>query len=231
MTTPLGQRLKEARKKADLTQSALATAVGISQSTYQELETGKSKKSAHLTEIADILKVDPHWLATGKGAPNPDDFVKNLLENATNPLLNESHNNEGRIWIDVVNIKFSCGDGESIEFHFNEVLEQISFDERFFKRHHVKPENMVIAHATGDSMEPYIRADDMFAIDKSDTEIRDGDVYAVYFEGEAMLKQIFKEEGGTLVLHSLNNKYRDKTVSSTNGKSFKVIGRQFWRAG
>lgn len=231
MTTPLGQRLKEARKKAGLTQSALATAVGISQSTYQELETGKSKKSAHLTEIAGVLKVDPYWLATGQGAEDPDTYVKKLLENATNPLLNESHNKEGRVWIDVVNIKFSCGVGESIEFHFDEVLEQLPFDQSFFKRHHVKPENMVIAYTSGDSMEYYIRAGDMFAIDVSDTEIKDGEIYAVYFEGEAMLKQIFKEEGGTLVLHSLNSKYRDKTVSAQNGKSFKVIGRQFWRAG
>lgn len=231
MTTTLGERLKESRKKAGLTQAQLAEAVGIKQSSYQALESGKNSKSAFITQIANQLGVDPNWLLLGFGTPEENPAVKKLLENATNPLLNDQQNNRDRIWIDVVNIKFSCGDGESIEFHFDEVLEQLSFDESFFKRHHVKPENMIIAHTSGDSMEPYIRADDMFAIDKTDTEIKDGEIYAVYFEGEAMLKQIFKEEGGTLILHSLNPKYRDKTVSAANGKSFKVIGRQFWRAG
>ena len=40
-----------------------------------------------------------------------------------------------------------------------------------------------------------------------------------------MLKQIFKESGGVLVLHSLNGKYRDKIISA---KINFVIG-QFWR--
>lgn len=46
-----------------------------------------------------------------------------------------------------------------------------------------------------------------------------------------MLKQIFKESGGVLALHSLNGKYRDKIISVENGANFRVIGRQFWRAG
>ena len=90
---------------------------------------------------------------------------------------------------------------------------------------------MKLALATGDSQEPYICTGDMFGIDLSDKDIRDGEFYAVYFEGEAMLKQIFKEEGGKLILHSLNPKYRDKTVSDINGANFRVIGRQFYRAG
>lgn len=231
MTTTLGQRLKESRLKAGFTQARLAEAVGIKQASYQALESGSNKKSAYLTQIAKILNVDANWLATGEKPSDIDLKVQKLLESSTSPLLNDLHNNEGRVWVDVVNIRFSCGTGESIEFHFNEVLEQVSFDPRFFKRHHVKAENVVIVHATGDSMEPYIMAQDLFAIDKTDTTVKDGCIYAVYFEGEAMLKQIFKEEGGTLVLHSLNPKYSDKRVTSTNGKNFKVIGRQFWRAG
>ena len=61
--------------------------------------------------------------------------------------------------------------------------------------------------------------------------LKESRLYAVYFEGEAMLKQIFKEPGGVLVLHSLNGKYRDKIISAENGANFRVIGRQFWRAG
>lgn len=231
MTTPLGQRLKQSRLNANLTQDQVAEAVGIKQSTYQALESGKNQKSAFITQIANILKVDAKWLLLGEGVPDVDANIQKLLENSSVPLLNEQHNNEGRTWIDVVNIRFSCGVGESIEFHFDEVLKRVSFDQEFFKQYKVKPENMKIALATGDSQEPYIRSGDMFAIDLTDTEIKDGEFYAVYFEGEAMLKQLIKEPGGVVVLHSLNQKYKDKVITNENGTNFRVIGRQFWRAG
>lgn len=229
--TTLGQRLKESRLKAELNQAQVAEAVGIKQPTYQALETGKTKKSSFLAEIATVLGVDAYWLATGSSVSNIDSDVAKLLENSSNPIFNSDYNNENRIWIDLVNIRFSCGNGESIAFHFDEVIKQVSFDESFFKIHSVKPENMKLAIASGDSQEPYVKTGDIFAIDLADIEIKDGEFYAVYFEGEAMLKQIFKEEGGVLTLHSLNNKYKDKTISVTNGSSFRVIGRQFWRAG
>lgn len=46
-----------------------------------------------------------------------------------------------------------------------------------------------------------------------------------------MIKQIFKEADGSLILHSLNEKFRDRRVTEENRKNFKVMGRQFWRAG
>lgn len=63
----LANRLKLARKNAKLTQSAIAERVGISQPTYQALESGKVEKTAFLLQIASTLKVSPTWLATGQG--------------------------------------------------------------------------------------------------------------------------------------------------------------------
>jgi|GEM_PF-322269 len=68
MTTELRERLKAARKDAKLTQKEIVTRVGITQPAYSELETGKSASSGYLPQIARILGVDAHWLATGKGA-------------------------------------------------------------------------------------------------------------------------------------------------------------------
>ena len=64
--TTLSDRLKQSRKNAGLTQSAVAQAVGITQPTYQALEAGKVTKSSYLLQIAEVLKVDTHWLATGE---------------------------------------------------------------------------------------------------------------------------------------------------------------------
>ena len=230
MTTQ-SQRLKDARLKAGLTQKQVADAVGIKQPSYSYLEKNDNAGSSLLPDIARVLKVDPMWLRTGEQPTGVDAQVAKLLENAQNPLLNMGDYDKDRIWVDLVNIKFSCGNGESIEFHYDDVIKRISFDDAFFKQHNVKQANVKLVLATGDSQEPYVRNGDIFAIDLADTEIRDGEFYAVYFEGEAMLKQIFKEPGGALSLHSLNGKYRDKLITPDNGANFRVIGRQFWRAG
>ncbi|MFW1636049.1 XRE family transcriptional regulator [Acinetobacter oleivorans] len=225
------KRLKEARLKAGLSQKQVADAVGMKQPSYSYLEQNPGAGSALLPEIAKVLNVDPYWLRTGETTENTDKSLSQIIDKSPNVTVSSEEQENERIWIDLVNIRFACGDGESIEFHFDEVLEKRDFPPQFFKKYGVKPENVKLALASGDSQEPYVCTGDVFAIDLVDTEVKDGEFYAVYFEGEAMLKQIFKEEGGKLILHSLNQKYKDKTVSSDNGASFRVIGRQFYRAG
>lgn len=225
------ERLKEARLKAGLSQKQVAEAVGMKQPSYNYLEKNDKGGSAKLAEIAKVLNVDPYWLRTGKTNQDVDLEIKQLLERS--PIISENSDEEdlNRIWIDLVNIRFSCGNGESIEFHFDDVIGRREIPASILKKHNVKPINVKMAKATGDSQEPYVCHDDEFAINLADTEIRDGEFYAVYFEGEAMLKQIFKEQGGKLILHSLNPKYKDKIVTNDNGIGFRVIGRQFYRAG
>ena len=138
----------------------------------------------------------------------------------------------GKIWIPLVELKFSCGTGVGWEYH-TDVIEKKSlpFDRTFFNRRKVNPENCVLCRATGDSNVPYMYDDDVFMIDKSDTQIKHGERYAFYFDGEAMLKKVFKRDGG-LVLHSENEReYPDIFVPAYNELPFVVVGRQFWRAG
>lgn len=81
---------------------------------------------------------------------------------------------------------------------------------------------MRIIKAKGDSMTDYIKDGDLVGIDISQTEVIDGEIYAVYFAGEGMIKQIFKEADGSLILHSLNEKFRDRRVTEENGKTLRL---------
>ena len=68
MNTEFGQRLKQARKAAALTQAQLAKKVGIGQSTIAELEKIGSG-SSHTPAIAAILNVSALWgLSRSHGA-------------------------------------------------------------------------------------------------------------------------------------------------------------------
>lgn len=229
----LQDRLKTARKAKKLSQAEVAEHIdGLSQSAYSQLESGKSRTTTKLIELASLFGVNTNWLATGQGEMSalPQD-LQGLLDNTSRPVSTTEIDPNSKIWLPLMDISFSCGDGVSIEYHFEKTKKRLAFDPDFLSSRGIKEQNVRLLYATGDSMEMFIFDGDVFAVDISDTTIRDGQIYAVYFEGEAMLKQIFKEAGGTLILHSLNPKYRDKVVTEDNGADFKVIGRQFWRAG
>lgn len=229
--TLLGQRLKTSRLEAGLNQKQVADAVGIKQPTYQALESGKTKKTAFIAELASVLNVDVHWLANGTSASQLDASIKDMLDNSIKPILNNVNNSNERIWINLVDIKFERTGASAIEPKFNETDKKVSFDREFFEKYSVEIDDVKLITAVDDSQAPYVKTNDIYAIDISSTEIKDGEFYAVYFEGELMLMQIFKEENSRLTLHSLNMKYRDRTVHMNNYESFKVIGKQFWRAG
>lgn len=63
----IGSRTREARKRAKMTQGALASRVGMKQSSLSELETGASNGTTMIASIASTLGVSALWLETGKG--------------------------------------------------------------------------------------------------------------------------------------------------------------------
>lgn len=65
----LASRLKLARQRANMTQSALAEASNMRQAEISKLEAGAVGRSSRVVEIARALRCDPYWLSTGKGEP------------------------------------------------------------------------------------------------------------------------------------------------------------------
>jgi phage repressor protein C with HTH and peptisase S24 domain len=63
----LKDRMKSARKHANLTQRELAVRVGVSQPVISQLESGENLQSVHLVRIAAACGVQPQWLADGDG--------------------------------------------------------------------------------------------------------------------------------------------------------------------
>lgn len=67
----IGQRIREARKAAKLTQEYVAKKSGIKQPTLSDLERGESASSSELVAIAIALNVNPSWLQYGRGEMKP----------------------------------------------------------------------------------------------------------------------------------------------------------------
>ncbi|WP_151767917.1 XRE family transcriptional regulator [Acinetobacter oleivorans] len=244
----INERILERMRELKLRQVDLIEATGAGKGTVSKWISGINTPSVeYMPALAQVLKTTESWLLSGKEPArfnnlNIQEFMdKHGLkikenesfdpDNILEPDVVDFETSNGYVWIDIVEASFSCGVGESIEFHFDAINGKYPLPPSFFQKKQVHPSCLRIIKAKGDSMEEYIFEDDLVGIDISQTEIIDGEIYAVYFEGEAMLKKIFKEEGGVLTLHSLNSKYKDRKVTEQNGINFKVMGRQVWRSG
>ncbi|USE79512.1 S24 family peptidase [Cupriavidus gilardii] len=135
-----------------------------------------------------------------------------------------------RVWIDRYDYHFSAGDG-LLQWEVRQ-KNALPFNLSFFKAKGAKPENCKLLVARGDSMEPYLFNRDVFMVDTTDTHIRDGEIYAVHFEDEALVKQLFKLPGGGIILHSFNDrKYPDRQIPAEKMEWIQIVGRVIYRSG
>ena len=61
----LGTRLRETRRKRELTQQELGDLAGTNQAVIQKIENGKSKSPRMVEDLALALEVNPAWLQWG----------------------------------------------------------------------------------------------------------------------------------------------------------------------
>lgn len=141
---------------------------------------------------------------------------------------NTSEEVEGRIWVDRADYHFSAGDGH-IQWEVRQ-KQALPFSVEFFKAIRSKPDNCRLVNVRGNSMEPFLFDRDMMMVDTSKTDIKDGLIYALYFSGEAWVKQVFKTPTG-LILHSFNEKYPDRELVGDSVADLKVIGEVVYRSG
>ncbi|QEI09452.1 helix-turn-helix transcriptional regulator [Pigmentiphaga aceris] len=228
----LSERMKEARVQAGLSQAELAKQLGAGQSTIASIENGRNQSSGRLVEIAQLLQVNPTWLASGQGPRKAQAAIDSV--DASDQIvvwekLSDLPPDENRTWIDRYDLLCSAGTG-IIQWEIRQ-KQALPFTIDFFKAIGSKPEHCRLASARGNSMEPFLFDRDMIMIDISKTTVRDGNVYAVCFEDETLVKQLFKQAGGALMLHSYNAKYPDRIVPASEETSFQVIGQVIYRSG
>lgn len=82
-----GERLKEARLDAGLSQGELAKLAGVKQGTVAEAE-AIGKSSTKVLEYAKATKVNPEWLATGKGKKHTPSSIREKSDTSNVKTIN-----------------------------------------------------------------------------------------------------------------------------------------------
>jgi len=180
----------------------LARLTGIPQPTILRLKKGTSKnpRSETIMPLADffgisISELRGEYLVTEKIAQPPSiDFVP----------------------VRYASIRLSAGvNGFEVDYH-NEDMPPIFFRSDWLRSKRFKASKLIACQITGNSMEPRLHSGDSVAINTESNTPIDGKVFAVNYEGELVIKRLYRDNG-SWYLRSDNpdkTRYSDKNCAS-----------------
>jgi len=199
----LASRLKHIRrsyKEGKYKQDLFAELLGIPLASYKSLETGRAPFSL---ERIDVLKekagVNPTWLLYGDGEMFLDDERE---KSRLIPYYEDIRASAG----------FGAVNGEVAIPEYLYVSQSFSLDLQVSKTEAIK--------CSGDSMYPNIKDGDVMFIDRSDIELKDGEVYVVRMNEEVFVKRLFRVPGKILA-KSDNENYPAFDIEG----DFEILGR------
>ncbi len=235
----IGSRLDTAMRAAGFgtNQSALHRDSGVPQPTINRILKGKGKKGPEtdtVRKLAAACKVTFEWLNEGIGPmvrteanqerahygndsphTNEGSPVKSVEENEENLTISK---------VRKVKLRLSAGvTGFSVEQE-EEDSNPIYFRKDWLSARGFKPENLIALRVKGESMEPNLHGGDTVVINTSDTTPKDGDVFAVNYEGECVVKRLVRD-AGTWWLSSDNTDQRRFQRKECSGEMCLLIGR------
>lgn len=202
----------------------LALRAGVSQGAIGHLESGRTSTSRSIVGIAKALEVDPAWLADGKG----DAFTSQWgsvppSSNAMEVVIAEDHDPDF-YQIPKVQLQLSAG-----LTGFQTVPElydgaKISVARNWVERNGFRASSLIAISIKGESMEPNLYHGDIVIVNTADTTMVDGAVFAVNYEGEAVIKRLTRD-AGQWWLSSDNPDQRRFYRKSCRGGECIVVGR------
>jgi phage repressor protein C with HTH and peptisase S24 domain len=114
----------------------------------------------------------------------------------------------------------------------SEVVENHGLKLRFAKstlrKKSVQPENAACAVIAGNSMEPVIPDGSTIWIDKGNTRIKDGEIYAIDHDGELRIKMLYKRPSGGIRVSSYNkDEWPDENYTPEEAQKIRILGYVF----
>lgn len=217
------QRLKAAREQAGLNKTTFAKLVEVSNPTVTDWEKSvddggiQEISGVRLSKICQVLNVDPEWLLHG------DKAASHGVPGGMQVRAADKDDPEF-IQIPMVKLRLRAGvTGFQTEPDRRDGG-TLGMRKSWIERTRLDPAHLVAIQVHGESMEPSLYEDDIVILNTADRRAVDGAVFAVNYEGEAVVKR-FTRDAGDWWLTSDNPDQRKYHRKICRGDACIIIGR------
>ena len=229
-------RLWLAMQEKGVSKAELARAAEVTPQAAGKWFKSNSISRESLDACAKRLGVSVTWLINGEGDPHAN--VSSLskhekLSNVGSLIDLEPWDSKTPLHEDEVEVPFymevelSAGHGSAIQLE--STGPKLRFSKSTLRRHGIDPNSAACVKVTGNSMEPVIPDGATVGIDIANTAIKDGDMYAIDWDGALFVKTLTRRPGNGLRIRSFNiDEYPDENLTAEEAKLVKIIGRVFW---
>lgn len=193
----IGARIEFLLKELGMTQTKLASAVGVSQPTIAQLIKGKAQGTKHLHAISRELETSPEYLLGQTDDPHPGD------EWTEPPRRDDAPDMSQIMMIRQIDLRFGAG-ATYLDQHVEENLG--AFPRGWVRQFTDAPADMLVWTRTkGNSMAPTINDGEPILIDMREKSIDDGDLIWAFAYGETgMVKRLRPHPDGSVEILSDN---------------------------
>ena len=199
----LSERLTSLMNEKGISQAELARLIGIKQPSVFKILSGETRNPKKILEIATALNVDPHWLKTGEGDPDPSYRIVEVSE----------PQNPNTVRIDILDVEASAGNGTYLSPTEQGLLSQ-EFDLTFFRQQFGRADakHLKLITVKGDSMAPTLESGDLLYVDISENYFAADGLYVFTFDGQTFIKRLQKV-GKEMLVISDNPTYKEWTFT------------------
>lgn len=199
----LSERLTSLMYEKGISQAELARLIGIKQPSVFKILSGETRNPKKILEIATALNVDPHWLKTGEGDPDPSYRIVEVSE----------PQKPNTVRIDILDVEASAGNGAYLSPTEQGLLSQ-EFDLTFFRQQFGRADakHLKLITVKGDSMAPTLESGDLLYVDISENYFAADGLYVFTFDGQTFVKRLQKV-GKEMLVISDNPTYKEWTFT------------------
>ena len=199
----LSERLTSLMYEKGISQAELARLIGIKQPSVFKILNGETRNPKKILEIATVLNVDPHWLKTAEGDPDPSYRIVEVSE----------PQNPNTVRIDILDVEASAGNGAYLSPTEQGLLSQ-EFDLTFFRQQFGRADakHLKLITVKGDSMAPTLESGDLLYVDISENYFAADGLYVFTFDGQTFIKRLQKV-GKEMLVISDNPTYKEWTFT------------------
>lgn len=199
----LSERLTSLMNEKGISQAELARLIGIKQPSVFKILSGETRNPKKILEIATALNVDPHWLKTGEGGPDPSYRIVEVSE----------PQNPNTVRVDILDVEASAGNGAYLSPTEQGLLSQ-EFDLTFFRQQFGRADakHLKLITVKGDSMSPTLESGDLLYVDIAENYFAADGLYVFTFDGQTFIKRLQKV-GKEMLVISDNPTYKEWTFT------------------